>query len=434
MNKTSIRASRRVGCLDLFRPLTLLALAAACLAAACSRDQRPELVIYVRSTTPVQDHIWFNIAGAFQAKRPELKIKVLDIPYDAYWPKLFTMISSGNPPDLVLMESGLYPSFVAKGAFLDLAPLIRQTPGFSLGDYYPNALKWLWIDERIYGLPTDTAIFLPVFNMDLFDKFGVPYPAENWTWDDYLELAKRLTHDTNGDGKTDVFGTFLPPWEACVWSWGGDWTDNAEHPTRCTFDQPANLQAIRWLLDMRNKYKVTPRETSTTAQMDPFIIQKVAIVWNGHWAMPDYELKCKFRWDVATLPRGPKRRAGWNFGSCFSIPARTRHPAEAWEAVRFFSGPEGLGLMAKENFITPALRSVAENPDFLNHHPPLHHRRFIDAIADGCLFPKTPYYKELDQEIINELERVWAGDATPESACATIARRGTEILKGAEDE
>lgn len=411
--------------------LRLFLFLAPLLLAACSEGKgaRKTITVYLRSVTPVQDAIWMRIADEYQKRHPELRIKVIDIAYDVYWSKLFTMISSGNPPDVVLMDSGLYPSFVLKGGLMDLSARIKQPPAFPLAQYYPNSLAWLWIDKKIYGLPLDTAIIIPFYNKDMFDRAGVPYPAENWTWQDYLEISKKLTQDTNGDGRADVWGTILPPWEPYVWACGADWVDNPNKPTRCAFDSPAAVQAIQWILDAKVKHGICSRETQNTFQIDPFLNQKAAIVWNGHWAVPDYMVKAKFRWDVATLPIGPKGRAGWNFGSCFSIPARTKHPDEAWEMIQFFCGPVGTKMMAAENFITPSLRAVAESPEFLGR-PPEHHRYFIEAIPYGHIFPKTPAFQELRALISTELERVWIGEAAPKDACERISRKGTELLQG----
>ena len=47
------------------------------------------------------------------------------------------------------------------------------------------------------------------YNKDMFDKYKLPYPDETWDWDKYLEVAKKLTLDTNGDGQIDQWGTTL---------------------------------------------------------------------------------------------------------------------------------------------------------------------------------------------------------------------------------
>lgn len=398
------------------------------------QSQKTEIVFYLRNIDPAQDQIWRDISSEFEQRNPEIKVKILNIPYEAYWSKLFTLISSGDPPDVVLMESGFYPNFVAKDALLDLGPFLAQDKDFSLDIYYPNTLEWLWIDESIYGIPTDTAVILPIFNKDLFDAAGVDYPETDWTYEDYLEICKRLTRDTDGDGETDVWGTFLPPWPAAVWAWGGDWVDDPENPTECTLDSPECVAAIQWVADTIWKHGVAPQETPNTLQVDPFLMQKVAITWNGHWQLPYYEKRAEFAWDVATLPVGPEKRAGWNFGSCLSITKSSKHPEAAWKLIRFFCGPEGAAMMAEQNVITPACISVAESPEFVDREPPEHRERFIEAIPHGHIFPKTVAFQELRSMIETELERAWIGEEEAQSVCERIARQGTILLERAHQE
>lgn len=51
---------------------------------------------------------------------------------------------------------------------------------------------------QIYGLPLQSSLYGLLYNKDLFDKFNVPYPKDNMTWDDAIDLAKRLSRTDNG--------------------------------------------------------------------------------------------------------------------------------------------------------------------------------------------------------------------------------------------
>jgi ABC-type glycerol-3-phosphate transport system substrate-binding protein len=46
------------------------------------------------------------------------------------------------------------------------------------------------------------------YNKDLFDKYGVDYPTETWTHDDYLG-CETFDHDRDGDGQTDLWGSMV---------------------------------------------------------------------------------------------------------------------------------------------------------------------------------------------------------------------------------
>lgn len=53
-------------------------------------------------------------------------------------------------------------------------------------------------EGKLPGLPFKINTLGMFYNKDLFDKFGVPYPKDGWTWDDVLETSKRMTRTDSG--------------------------------------------------------------------------------------------------------------------------------------------------------------------------------------------------------------------------------------------
>lgn len=51
---------------------------------------------------------------------------------------------------------------------------------------------------KLYGLPVTTTNLVLYYNKDLFNKFGVPFPKDGMTWDEIMELNKKLTRFDNG--------------------------------------------------------------------------------------------------------------------------------------------------------------------------------------------------------------------------------------------
>ena len=60
------------------------------------------------------------------------------------------------------------------------------------------------IDGKIYSLPYKTSSWFVVYNKDVFDAAGEPYPDGDWTWEEYAEVAARLT---SGEGADKVYGS-----------------------------------------------------------------------------------------------------------------------------------------------------------------------------------------------------------------------------------
>ena len=63
----------------------------------------------------------------------------------------------------------------------------------------------LWFEEEIFPAAMTAADVAKMCIRDsLFDAAGLPYPADDWTYDDYQAAMSALTADTDGDGAADV--------------------------------------------------------------------------------------------------------------------------------------------------------------------------------------------------------------------------------------
>lgn len=77
--------------------------------------------------------------------------------------------------------------------FLDLKPLIDADPAFDLADVYPQALERIGPADSIYLLPQAIYISTLSYNKDLWQRQNLPQPTAQWTWNDILDAAEKLT-------------------------------------------------------------------------------------------------------------------------------------------------------------------------------------------------------------------------------------------------
>jgi multiple sugar transport system substrate-binding protein len=107
----------------------------------------------------------------------------------------------GNEVDLLSIQTGpVMGQFRALKLLEDLTPLIKKDK-VNLDKYdqdYLDVIRSESDGNGLYGLPYSTTLWAMVYNKDLFDKFGVPYPKDGMTWDDVYELAKKVTRNDGG--------------------------------------------------------------------------------------------------------------------------------------------------------------------------------------------------------------------------------------------
>lgn len=95
-------------------------------------------------------------------------------------------------------------TFGAQGAVMDLTDWVEENLDSSL---YNGALYAIQDNEgHLWGVPQALNSVAVFYNKEIFDERNVPYPEEDWTWEEMIEIARKLTFDRDGDGKNDVYG------------------------------------------------------------------------------------------------------------------------------------------------------------------------------------------------------------------------------------
>ncbi len=221
---------------------------------------------------------------------------------------------------------------------MNLGPLIEKDKGFDLNDFYSKVVDLCKFEGRLYALPREFASVVMFFNKTMFDKYGVEHPRPDWTWDDFLEVAQRLTKDTDGDGRVDQWGYIGGlEWEAVrnswIWQAGGNvFNDDL---TESLMDSPEAIKAVQFVTDLVTKYHVSPRpghQHQDTLKM--FKSGKLAMFPHSRPIVPAIREIKTFQWDVAHLPTGKERVT--LIGTCgYAISAQTRYPQEAWEFLKY---------------------------------------------------------------------------------------------------
>ncbi|NIR00161.1 MAG: extracellular solute-binding protein, partial [Gemmatimonadales bacterium] len=159
------------------------------------RDSRPDEVEITLFTWTRPGELAINqeLCERFEVEHPGIRVEVVNEPGDRAMDKLQAMVAAGNPPDVMSIHGAFFTPLAAKGALLDLDPLIAEDPTFDLEDFYPALVELCRHEGKLFSLPRYTSVYVLFYNRDLFDGAGLRYPEETWTWDDYLAAARKLT-------------------------------------------------------------------------------------------------------------------------------------------------------------------------------------------------------------------------------------------------
>lgn len=128
--------------------------------------------------------LWWT-AQAFMEENPNVHIELVGAEAREHLNKVTMAAQSGTLPDMFLIESSMVDSFVEEDLLYELtADIADLVPHF-----LPGMLQ-VQDNGSIYGLPCEVHLSCYYYNMELFDQYGVEYPKENWTQEEFLAACQ----------------------------------------------------------------------------------------------------------------------------------------------------------------------------------------------------------------------------------------------------
>lgn len=180
-----------------------LILSIAMLASLCVTAMADDTITLNFQMWSDEEELFTELIRLYEAEHPNVKINMTCTPSSDYTVKLQTVLGGGGDVDMFGISSppGL-AEYVNKGAVRPLDDLIAAA-GTDLSGVQ-SILNSIAIDGKTYGLPYKTSSWFVVYNKDIFDAAGVPYPTGAWTWEEYAEIAAKLT---SGEGADKIYGS-----------------------------------------------------------------------------------------------------------------------------------------------------------------------------------------------------------------------------------
>jgi multiple sugar transport system substrate-binding protein len=324
---------------------------------------------------------------------------------DEYNQKMLANKAAGDMPDIFYVGPEAVASYVDDGFIQPLDNLVDTSVVNDLWGSVGSAYRYDGKiagsgDGSLYALPKDFSTFAFAYNKDLFDAAGLDYPdpANPYTWDEFVEVCKALTKDTDGDGEIDQWGTanaFQWAFDAFLYTNGGHFLN--EDYTKVVIDgQQEFIDAFQFFADLTSKYKVTPSVEQDTALggYQRWLDGQIGFYACGTWDVGAFMDKNTFpyNWGLCGWPTGKTGVSMTRNGSVgFAISSDTKYPEAAAALITLFSTDlEGQRVLSGEttgaSLQIPNIMSYAKGD-------------FKAKIADGTI----PYGDNVDV-IFNYIE------------------------------
>jgi multiple sugar transport system substrate-binding protein len=391
--------------------------------AACSGNEAEGPVSFSVFGDPAELAAYQSLVEAFQAQHPNIPIELQHIPGQSeYRQRLAAGFSAGDPPDITLINYRRFAAFADQGGLEPLGPYLQESELIATSDFYEPAIQSFTFRDQLWCIPQNISSLVVYYNKNMFDAAGLSYPADDWTWDDFLTAARALTIDSDGDGQPEQHGAGveasifrLAPF---IWQNGGELVDHPTNPTRLTLDDPAALEAFQWFVSWQTEHHVVPNAVAESAEDSEsrFLNNRLAMYFNSRRGVPTYRTITAFDWDVAPLPRG-QQAATILHSDAFCLSAAAANKDAAWSFIEYANSVAGQTILAASGRTVPSLIAVAESPTFLEpEHPPTNSRAFLDTITTIRAVPIHPGWIAVEETASAEIERAFYGNAPIEEA------------------
>lgn len=395
-----------------------------------SRGRGPVEITLFTWTRPGELAANQELCARFEADHPNIRVEIINEPGDRAMDKLQQMVAAANPPDVMSIHGAYFIPLAARGALLDLDPLIEGDASFDLQDFYPQLVELCRYEGKLHSLPRYTSVYVLFYNEDLFDAAGLDYPSVGWTWDNYLAAARKLTVD-DPDPERRRFGTVIDFWGARIypWIWAGGGEILDAEGRRCLLDSPESQEALQFLVDLRHKWHVCPPTTMAERRQNiaMFVNGQVAMFQTGAWDIQQMKEAKALRWNIAPLPKKQQHATLLGMEN-YAIAAGTKHPEEAWELFKFLLGPEAQERMARGLEKQPSRQSVA-NGAYLEQQVGYDRRVFVDALDYARQAPNIPDWDRVSHFIQEQLDLMWIGEVSVEEGTRRASEQVTKALR-----
>ncbi|MGG4343391.1 ABC transporter substrate-binding protein [Paenibacillus lautus] len=366
----------------------------------------------------------------FEKQHPNIKVKTQSAPYGQFYQKLDTQIAAGQAPDVWLSDGVYVMKYAQRGAAKDLTDWIARD--LKADEYYGLDFN-KDADGRYWGVPQGIQVGVLFYNKELFDKAGVAYPTDEWTWEDLKSSAAKLTVDASGKTAEDsgfdaasvnqfglTFFSITEGWFSVMKSYGGGTLD--EKAENSIINSPENKQAFEWMVDGMQRGIITDPVDLKSFQSNTAVFPSGSAAMRiGIYARVQAANEAGLNYDVTLLPKGPDgKRVSPVIANSWVINQKSsdEKAQAAWEWIKYWATEDDVQKQWTElGEAVPVKKSVAESEVFLKAgEQPANRQAFLDSLEFAQTLDNNAVWEEWVGKFNEHAERAFLGDATIDQA------------------
>ncbi|WP_197089563.1 sugar ABC transporter substrate-binding protein [Bacillus sp. SA1-12] len=375
--------------------------------------------------------LYTKVFKEFETRNPGYKVNYIYVPKD-YDTKLKTMIIGNTMPDVFYIGENLATEYAKSGKLAVLDPYIEKYPEL-VANFVPGLLEYGKYQGKQYAIPKDWSPYAMYINKDLFKEAGIPIPTSDWTMEEFMDLAQKLT--ITEKGKITQYGaaleTWWAPWSIFVGNEGGKWFNNG----KSNLNDPKVIKGLKRMYDLFQTYKAAPSPAATKqagmGQSQMFETGKVAMFPTGRWMVPTYRQALNFEWTAVEMPKGVTRVTPVSSGQ-LAVSNESDHKEAAVKLLRHVLSKEGLKGILGLGLAMPTNTQFFDDPDIVTAPPEVEPYKAMAEYLDTEVqleAARSGHFSEyMEKYVTPELDAAFNGKQSIEEAVENIDEQANTVL------
>jgi len=329
-----------------------------------------------------------GLKAGFEKKYEDYNVTLNFVKISSYYQTMLTKLAgaklaggSSEQIDVMMLASDKIPLFASNGTILPLDEFVTEE---YLNDLYPSVRQGLYYEDKVYAVARDVTTKCMMLNVDLFNKYKITIPGDDWTVEDFKNICLQFAAQPD-----NVWGYSFDSNPDPVYIWfylfGGKFFDPVKNES--LLNTPGSIAGVKFLYDLIEKDGVMSlSETTEHGGFSASFSGGYAAMISGGLSQVNTVENAGANFVVRPLPIGTSgEKTSHTFLNCWTIPECTSNSAWAWKVLEYFSGPEGQAIACGAGMGLPG-SSTADIQSWIAQKP--YRKYFVDALS----YPGTVPY------------------------------------------
>jgi len=394
-----------------------------------------------------------NVLPDFQARYPNIDVKLLILPENEIRAKVTTDVTTGaNTFDVVTVGMYEVPQWAKQGWIDEVGTTLDADPNYDSADFFKSVRDGLSLDGKLYAAPFYGESSSLFYRKDLLEAAGVTL-SDHPTWDEVAAAATKLHDPANGQYGICLRG--LPGWGemgaplgTVINTFGGRWYDagwNAQ------ITSPETTAAIKFYIDLVKSAGEPGAITSGFTECETLMTQGKVAMWYDATSASDLifdpaQNPFADKLGIAYAPTKVKDPSGWLWAWAFALESGSKNKDAAYKFMEWATSKDypqlvhdatgswgGVPSGSRQSLYSNAGYAdygKAFNPvvvDSLNTVDPLHATNFTDTPYSGIQFVQIPEFQDLGTKCTQEFAGAISGTQSSDDAIAKCQQYAEDV-------